>query len=88
MFLIILTLLVWGCPIIIAGFLSSPFLKPTFRANIPTCLLSCVNQQKGCIFLRVFVFTATFIVGEKAMCKTHSWTVCIANRQLVYPDEG
>ena len=45
MFLIILTLLV--CPIIIAGILSSPFLKPTFRANVPICLPSCVNGNKS-----------------------------------------
>ena len=72
-FLIILTLLVWGCPIIIAGFLSSPFLKPTFQANIPTCLLSCVNQHKGCILLRVFIFTAVLIVGGVVPSVLYTW---------------
>ena len=72
-FLIILTLLVWGCPIIIAGFLSSPFLKPTFQANIPTCVFSCVNQHKGCIFVRVFVFTATLIVGGVVPSVLYTW---------------
>ena len=72
-FLIILTLLVWGCPIIIAGILSSPFLKPTFQANIPTCLFSCVNQHKGCIFVRVFVFTATLIVGGVVPSVLYTW---------------
>ena len=72
-FLIILTLLVWGCPIIIAGILSSPFLKPTFRANIPTCLPSCVNGNKACIFLNVLLLTATIIVGGVVPSVLYTW---------------
>ena len=72
-FLIILTLLVWGCPIIIAGFLSSPFLKPTFRANVPTCLPSCVNGNKACRFVNLLLFTATLIVGGVVPSVLYTW---------------
>ena len=63
-FLIILTVLVWGIPVVATGgIVSLPFIKPTFRANIPTCLPSCVDEHTLCRLIRIGSFIATLIFG-------------------------
>ena len=71
-FLIILTLLVWGCPIILSTILSIHF-RPAFRANIPTCLSTCVNQHKGCRYFNLALFTGTLIIGGVVPSVLYTW---------------
>ena len=58
------------------------------QTNISSQYTNLCEPSKMLYIFKIIFFTATFIVGEKATYKTHSWTVCIANRKLFYPDEG
>ena len=72
LFLIILTVLVWciptlfGAALLIVG-------KPTFRANVPTCIVSCVNESRLCRPLNILLFSITFIIGGFIPSVLYTW---------------
>lgn len=73
-FLGILTVLVWLLPIVFGGLILVVG-KPTFRANVPTCVVSCVNETESelCQFLNVVLFTATLIIGGVIPSVLYTW---------------
>lgn len=73
-FLVILTVLVWLLPIVFGGLIVVAG-RPTFRANVPTCIVSCVNEsgRSLCQFLNIILFTATFIIGGVIPSVLYTW---------------
>ena len=64
-FLIVASLLTWTLPPGLASLLSLSLVSYSFRANIPTCLPSCINAKyrTACTLINTGVLTTMFIVG-------------------------
>lgn len=64
-FLIVGSLLTWTIPPGLASLLSLSLVSYSFRANIPTCLPSCINAKYriACALINFCVLTSMFIVG-------------------------
>ena len=73
-FLIILSVIVWCVPVAFGATMIKVG-KPTFRTNVPTCLVSCVNEkeQELCQSLNVFLFSITFIIGGLVPSILYTW---------------
>ncbi len=73
LFLLVLTVLVWVIPILF-GMALLLVGTPTFRTNVPTCLVSCANENSSfCGALVVLLFTFTFIVGGLLPSVLYTW---------------
>ena len=72
-FLILLTFLVWGIPLFCGLFLS-PIIRPTFRANVPTCLPACLHEyQNICRAINFLLFIFTLLIGGVIPSVLYTW---------------
>ena len=73
-FLIILSVIVWCVPFAFGATMINVG-KPTFRTNVPTCLVSCVNEKEKelCQSLNVFLFSITFVIGGLIPSILYTW---------------
>ena len=71
--LLALTALVWCIPVLF-GMALLLVGTPTFRTNVPTCLVSCVNKNSRlCGALAILLFTFTFIIGGLIPSILYTW---------------
>jgi hypothetical protein len=83
-FLTIGTILVWLVPAVLAGILGIPIVSATFRANLPTCLPSCINVEfiTTCKLLNGGVFTINFLIGSALPLVLYIWMYLISKKLI------